>query len=77
MVWRKSLDTGQIPQALKTANVIPGYKGGYRGTPKNYTPVALTSHLIKVFEKIGKKVIVYLETSSTYHNTAAVPVAHA
>ena len=68
MIWRKSLDTGKIPQALKTANVIPVYKGGCRGTPKNYRPVALTSHLIKVFEKvIRKKVVEYMETYQLFN----------
>ena len=68
IIWRKSLDTGKIPQVLKTANVIPVHKGGCRGTPKNYRPVALTSHLIKIFEKvIRKKVVEYMETYQLFN----------
>ena len=63
LIWRRSLDTGQVPQILKTVHIIPVYKGGCRGNPENYRPVALTSHLIKVFEKvIRKKIVKYMET---------------
>ena len=58
MIWRKSLDLGKIPLILKTANIIPIHKGGSRGIPKNYRPIALTSHLIKVFEKVIRKAVV-------------------
>ena len=65
LIWRKSLDDGQITHLLKTANIIPIHKGGTRGIPKNYPgyrPVALTSHLIKIFEKVLRKVMVeYME----------------
>ena len=53
---------------LPNSNVIPVYKGGCRGTPKNYRPVALTSHLIKVFEKvIRKKVVEYMESYQLFN----------
>ena len=68
LIWRRSLDTGQVPQLLKTAHIIPVYKGGCRGTPKNYRPVALTSHLIKIFEKvIRKKIVTYMETYQLFN----------
>ena len=67
-IWRRSLDTGQVPQTLKTAHIIPVYKGGCRGTPKNYRPVALTSHLIKVFEKvIRRKIVMFMETYQLFN----------
>ena len=52
IMWRKSLDTGEIPPLLKIADAVPIFKNGNRGVPSNYWPVALTSHLIKVFEKV-------------------------
>ena len=58
LMWRKSLDTGYIPVILKTSNITPIYKGGSRQLAKNYRPVALTSHLIKVFEKVIRKHLV-------------------
>ena len=40
--------------AMKT----PVHKGGSRAIPKNFRPVALTSHLIKVFERVLRKTMV-------------------
>ena len=51
-LWRSSLDTGAIPAELLLVMICPLYKGGSRAVPKNYRPVALTSHLIKVFERV-------------------------
>ena len=62
MIWRNSLDSGEIPGLLKTSKITPIHKGGLKSVPKNYRPVALTSHLIKIFEKIIRNSIVkYLE----------------
>ena len=58
MIWKKSLSTGEIPNSLKTANIVPIHKGGSRGEAKNYRPVALTSHIIKIFEKVLRNHIV-------------------
>ena len=63
-VWRDSLDLGQIAEIHKKGIITPIPKGGVRGNPKNYRPVSLTSHLIKIFEKIiGKKVMEFLENN--------------
>ena len=58
LIWKKSLSTGEIPNILKTANIVPIHKGGSRGEAKNYRPVALTSHIIKIFEKVLRNHIV-------------------
>ena len=58
LIWRRSLDDGDIPDILKTSNITPIHKGGSRQLAKNYRPIALTSHLIKIFEKILRKHIV-------------------
>ena len=65
LIWRRSLDDGDIPDILKTSNITPIHKGGSRQLAKNYRPIALTSHLIKIFEKILRKHIY-----STVHRTA-------
>jgi hypothetical protein len=49
-LWRGSLDHGLIPEDLLLVIICPVFKGGSRGIPKNYRPVALTSHIVKVFE---------------------------
>ena len=61
-LWRDSLDLGQIADIHKKGIITPIYKGESRGNPKNYRPVSLTSHLIKIFEKIvSDKLIEFLE----------------
>ena len=58
ILWRSSLDSGIIPEELLLVLICPVHKGGSRAIPKNYCPVALTSHLIKVFERVLRKVLV-------------------
>ena len=62
ILWRKSLDTGEIPDLLKLQTIIPLYKKGSKALPENYRPVSLTSHLIKLFERVlRKKLIKFIE----------------
>lgn len=69
-IWRRSLETGIIPSKLKDAIISPIYKGGDRNQAKNYRPVALTSHLIKIFEKILREhIIAYLEKHQLISNS--------
>ena len=52
------MEMGEIPGICKSALITPIHKGKSKAVPKNYRPVALTSHLIKVFEKLVRKIIV-------------------
>ncbi len=70
LIWRKSLDTSVINNIQKSANIIPIHKGGSKAIPKNYRPIALTSHLIKIFEKvIRNKLVSYLEQNNLLNPT--------
>ena len=55
IIMRKSIDEGVIPSILKLAHVAPIHKGGSRLKPENYRPVSLTSHIMKIFERIVKE----------------------
>lgn len=69
-IWKHSLKHGIVPPILKMASIVPIHKGGSKGTPKNYRPIALTSHLIKIFEKVLRKYIVsYLEENELLNNS--------
>ena len=57
-IWRCSMNTGEVPATCKFANIVPIHKGKSKAEAKNYRPVALTSLLIKVFEKVIRKHIV-------------------
>ena len=57
-LWRDCLDQGITPAKMKEAHIIPIYKSGHQGLASNYRPIALTSHLIKIFEKVLRSKIV-------------------
>ena len=65
LIWRGSLDLGYIPPDLLLVQISPIHKGVSRRLPANYRPVALTSHISKVFERVLRKFIVsHLESCS-------------
>ena len=58
----KTLQTGEIPRRLKRSLIIPIHKGGSQGTPSNFCPISLTSHLIKTIERVIRlKLVNFLE----------------
>ena len=62
VIWRKSLNSGQIPIKYLHQTIIPIFKKGSKADPSNYRPVSLTSHIIKIFERIIRsKLIQYIE----------------
>ena len=58
VIWQESYETGTIPDILKLALVSPIHKGGSRTEPSQYRPISLTSHVIKVMERMLRKQIV-------------------
>ena len=69
-IWRKSLNDGEIPNICKSALISPIHKGKSKAVPKNYRPVALTSHLIKVFEKVvRKKIVTFLQEHNLFNSS--------
>ena len=70
LLWRDCLDRGITPSALKEAHIIPVHKGGHQGVAANYRPIALTSHLTKVFEKvIRNKLAEFLEENNLFNSS--------
>ena len=68
MISHDSLDSGIIPDTCKTANITPIHKGKSRAIPKNYRPVALTSLLIKTFEKVVRRHLVnHMEVNELFN----------
>ena len=58
IILRKSMDEGEMHDMFKLAYVTPIYKGGSKMNPANYRPVSLTSHIMKVFERVIKSPII-------------------
>ena len=67
-LWRASIECGKIPKKLKFGTVIPIFKAGNKCDPKNYRPITLTSHIIKLFEKVlVKKLVKFLDEANLFN----------
>ena len=65
LLWQKSLNEGIVPLYYKISYIAPIYKNGERARAENYRPVSITSHIIKLYERILRRIIVdYLEVNS-------------
>ena len=73
IILRKSLDEGKIPDIYKLAYVISIYKGGSKFKPENYRPVSLTSHIVKVFERVLKVEIITESRKRTHVACILIP----
>ena len=63
-IWKESFESGSIPAFLKSQTIVPVFKKGSKLHPKNYRPIALTSNIIKIFERVIRSQLVhYLETN--------------
>ena len=58
VVFKTSIDNGEVPEILKLAFVTPVNKGGSRAKPVQYRPISLTSHIIKTLERVLRKSLV-------------------
>ena len=52
VILKNCKDFGDIPTLIKISNITPIHKRGGKQPAKNYWPVALTSHWIKIFGKV-------------------------
>ena len=52
------MDHGIIPSDLLLVLLSPVHKGGSRGLHGNYRPVALTSHIVKMFDQVVRRQLV-------------------
>ena len=62
MIWTESLRDSRVLAAYKSSNVSPLHKKDSKAEAANYRPVSLTSHVVKIFERIlRKRMVSYLE----------------
>ena len=52
LIWTDSFQNGFIAKQFKKQIITPVHKKASKADPANYRPISLTSHLIKVFERI-------------------------
>ena len=68
-LWRTSLDCSEIPSVYLQQTIVPIFKKGDRSQPENYRPVSLTSHIIKIFERVMRKRLVdHIENNNLLSN---------
>ena len=61
-MWQDSLKSGFIAENFKSQLITPVFKKGSKSSPANYRPISLTSHLIKIFERVLRtKIVAHLE----------------
>ena len=64
------MDKGSIPHDLLLVQISPVHKGGNRTDPGQYRPVALTSHLTKLYERVVRKALIqHLEKNNLLPDT--------
>ena len=51
-LFRDSIDKGEVPKQWRKAHIVPIHKGGSKAVMGNFRPVALTSAICKVLEKM-------------------------
>lgn len=63
------MKTGVVPQFYRKAFVFTLHKKGSKAYAINYRPVSLTSHIVKIYERIIRKVMVkYIEDNNILSN---------
>ena len=67
LIFKSSLETGEIPEKWKLANVTPIFKKGCKSMKQNYRPISLTSLICRLLEKIMKnKIVKHLEENDLF-----------
>ena len=65
ILWQDSFETSYIPTQYKTQIITPVHKKDSKAEPANYRPIALTSHIIKIFERIVRnQLFTHLESNT-------------
>ena len=52
LIWQDSFERGFIAKQFKKQIVTPVHKKASKAEPANYRPISLTSHVMKIFERI-------------------------
>ena len=67
-IWKCSFETGSVPKILKHGIITPIFKKGSKGDATNYRPVTLTSHIIKIFERVvAQKIVSFMDDHNKFN----------
>ena len=69
-IFKSSLESSEIPDDWKRANVVALFKKGGKHDQNNYKPVSLTCHICKLLEHILKEELInYLELNKILYDS--------
>lgn len=69
LFYDKSFICGKVPDFYKSVQIIPLFKKGLKTNPANYRPIALTSHVIKILERVIRfKLVNYFESNNFFNS---------
>ena len=69
MIWKKYFSAEEVPNFYKFSHVFPFNKKDSRAVQINYRPISLTSHIVKILERvIREKLVDYLEINGLICN---------
>ena len=64
-IWSESFNRGIVPLFYKNSHIHPLFKKGDRAKASNYRPIFMTSHIIKIFERVLRvKIVNILEENN-------------
>ena len=69
LIWSESFKSGTVPKFYKNTQIFPLFKKGDRARAVNYRPIALTSHVIKIYERVLRaKIVKFVEDNDILCN---------
>ena len=69
IIWSESFQIETVPQFYKNTLISPLFKKGDRARAVNYRPIALTSHIVKIYERVLRtKMVSYIEANNILCN---------
>ena len=68
LFYEKSFLLGKVPDFYKFQQIIPLHKKGPKTNPANFRPISLTSHIIKIFERVLRaKLVNFFESNNIFN----------
>ena len=69
MIWSRSMNEGNVPSIYKSSFVSPLHKKDSKAMASNYRPISLTSHIVKIYERVLRnRMVSHLEKNGLICN---------